>query len=307
MVDILMAVYNGQRYVEEQLQSILNQTVRDWRLIIQDDASSDDTWEVVQRYASRYPKQILALRRGSNSGSARCNFFDLMKHAQGEYVMFSDHDDVWLPDKIEVTLAAMRAKEKENPGAPVLVHTDLTVVDERLNTVAPSMIQRQKLNPQAVRFRQLLVQNVVTGCTVMVNKPLLLLAGEDDPDIIMHDWWLALIAACFGGIGFVDKATVLYRQHTGNQVGAKDAGSLRYNWNRARNATGARRALYTTSWQAEVFVRRFSHRMSPEQLEMARAYAKIPVLNKWKRLGVLLRYGTWKRGIRLKVGQVLFI
>ena len=222
-IAILLAAYNGERYIEEQLKSLLAQSCSDWELFIHDDGSRDKTPEIIAAYGREYPDRIHVLP-GAPSGSAKENFFFLMRQVQAPYLMFCDQDDVWLPEKVEETLSRMKALEKQmEPGVPLLVFSDLSVVDGGLRLIAERMSVYQKLDPERVRPENLVVQNVVTGCTVMINQPLaeLALKPENVDDVIMHDWWCALIAACMGKISFVDSSLTLYRQHENNSVGAK--------------------------------------------------------------------------------------
>lgn len=305
-VDILMAVYNGARFVEEQVESILRQTYAEWTLIIQDDCSTDGTMELLEPYAQAHPGRIVLQRRNENSGAAYRNFYSMLPLAQHRYVMFCDHDDVWLPDKVEKTMGEMKRLERTGADRPLLVHTDLMVVDERLESLSPSMVRQQKLNPNA-SFAQLLVQNAVTGCTVMVNRQLLDLIGCPPERSIMHDWWFALVAAAFGEIGYVDEPTIRYRQHGGNQVGAKDASSLQYNVDRLKDQRGAKKALYDTCIQAGEFLERYGDRLDPNRRALLTAYCSLPQRSKAGRITTLFRYGLWKNGLVRRLGQLAFI
>lgn len=214
MIDILMTVYNGEQYVVPQIESILNQTDSNWKLFIQDDCSTDRTVELIEPYVRRYPERITLLRNEKNSGSAQKNFFSMLPLVEHSYCMFCDHDDVWKPRKVEMTVRRMMELEQANgQDTPLLVHTDLAVADENLKVLSDSMFRSQNLNRKGNRLNNLLVQNNVTGCTMMVNKALVDMVGPAPKHAVMHDWWMALIAACFGKIGFVRQATILYRQH----------------------------------------------------------------------------------------------
>ena len=217
MIDILMTVYNGEQYVVPQIESILNQTDSNWKLFIQDDCSTDRTVELIEPYVRRYPERITLLRNEKNSGSAQKNFFSMLPLVEHSYCMFCDHDDVWKPRKVEMTVRRMMELEQANgQDTPLLVHTDLAVADENLKVLSDSMFRSQNLNRKGNRLNNLLVQNNVTGCTMMVNKALVDMVGPAPKHAVMHDWWMALIAACFGKIGFVRQATILYRQHRAN-------------------------------------------------------------------------------------------
>lgn len=309
MVTILMAAYNGQEYLAEQIESLLRQTEQGWKLVIQDDGSSDGTFGIAREYARRYPERIRAVRRETPSGSAQGNFFSMLRFADSEYAMFCDDDDVWLPEKVRVTLAAMKRLEKACGGdVPLLVHTDLRVVGPGLKPVADSMMRRQKLDPSRSALNHLLIQNIVTGCTVMVNRPLVMLTEERGfpRHAVMHDWWLALTASALGQIAFVPQATVLYRQHAKNQVGAKDAGDLKYNFRRFSDAAGARQSLNAAYEQAGEFLTRFGPLLGGGQRRLLEEFVSIPKLKKARRLRVLNRNGFWRTGFFRKCGQLWF-
>ena len=307
MIDILMTVYNGEQYVIPQIESILNQTDSNWKLFIQDDCSTDRTAELIEPYVKRYPERICLLRRGQNSGSAKRNFFSMLPLVEHSYCMFCDHDDVWKPRKIEQTVRRMMELEEANGAdVPLLVHTDLAVTDENLKVISDSMFRSQNLNRKGDKLNQLLVQNNVTGCTVMVNKALVDMVGEMPEHAIMHDWWMALIAACFGKIGFVREATILYRQHRKNQVGAKNARSITYNAKRLARREQAKQVLNDTYLQAREFEQRYHALLRPKDLELLKVYQNMPYFGKLKRISVLFRYHLFKHGLARILGQLLF-
>ena len=217
MIDILMTVYNGERYVIPQIESILNQTDSNWKLFIQDDCSTDRTVELIE------PRQALSRTDYpfAKPGEQRLrpkNFFSMLPLAEHSYCMFCDHDDVWKPRKIEMTVRRMMELERANgEDTPLLVHTDLAVTDENLKVVS---IPVSNLNLRGNKLNNLIVQNNVTGY-YDGEQGAGGYGGAMPEHAVMHDWWLALIAACFGKIGFVRQATILYRQHRSNEVGAK--------------------------------------------------------------------------------------
>ena len=309
MITILMAACNGEKYLAEQIESILNQTERNWKLVIQDDRSTDGTFGIARGYARKDPGRILAVQRETPSGSAQNNFFSMLRFAGSEYAMFCDDDDVWLPDKIATTLSEMkRLEQTAGPETPLLVHTDLRVVDAELKTISASMMRTQKLDPACRSLNRLLVQNNVTGCTVMVNRRLLELAVRQGlpRHAVMHDWWFALIASALGRIGFVPRATVLYRQHQNNQVGAKNAGSLSYNLRRLADGRASKQSLSAAYRQAGEFLDRFGPLLGEGRRQLLRDFIAVPSLGKWKRLAVIRRDDFWKTGFFRKCGQIWF-
>lgn len=308
MVTILLATYNGEAFLAEQIESILSQTETDWQLLMRDDGSTDDTEAIAQKYAAAYPDKIRFFRCGTPSGSSKSNFFALLAMAETEYCMTCDQDDVWLPQKIDLTLRCIRDMEKRYGAAtPLLVHTDLRVVDARLCVLAESLFSMQDLNPRRNRLNQLLTQNIVTGCTMMVNRSLLEKLQSPPTYAIMHDWWLALVAAAFGQIGFLGEPTVLYRQHGANQVGAKKAKSLSYNWRRFCDRAAAGNSLRDTYRQAAEFLEQYESRLEGFACETVRAFAHLPQHSKCGRIYLLFRYGFWKNNLLRRIGQILFI
>ena len=219
-VDILLSTYNGSLYLVELIASLIGQTYSNWRLLIRDDGSTDNTVEIIQQYVSRFPNQVILLERGEANIGPCQSYARLMEFAAGDYLMFCDQDDVWLPNKIEMLLESMLQLEDSKPGRPLLVHSDLFVVDQALRPISPSFWQYQGLEPTRNHLKDLLVQNIATGCAMMINRRLLERALPIPKEAIMHDWWLTLVASIYTEVFHIDQATVLYRQHGHNTVGA---------------------------------------------------------------------------------------
>lgn len=307
MITILMATYNGERYIAEQIESILSQTETCWKLIIQDDCSLDGTAKIAQNYAEKYPSKIKFKEREAPSGSAKNNFSGMLHFSDSEYMMTCDQDDVWLSNKLELTLEKMHElEEKYGEDKPLLVHTDLQVVDEKLKVIDNSLFHQQNLDSSRDKFNNLLAQNIVTGCTMMVNHALMGLAGKVPEQAIMHDRWFALLAAALGKIAFVNEPTVLYRQHDHNEIGSENTRSFQYNLKRMLSKEQSKSVLRNTYLQAETFLMTYGEQLSPELLIVAKAYALIPKYGKIKRIQIIHHYDFWKSGLARKCGQVLF-
>ena len=307
MIDILLSVYNSEKYLAQQLDSIFSQTYTNWKIIIVDDCSSDRTLSIIAKYKKKYPGKIVLYENSRNCGNPALNFFKLLKMSTSEYAMFCDHDDVWLCDKIKLTLIAMKQKESQNPNLPILVHTDLKVVDQNLNVLAESMISAQKLNPNAKTLRELVVQNNVTGCAAMMNRKLVLMASCVSKGAVMHDWWVALIAAAFGAIEFVDRPTILYRQHGSNQVGFKNASKISYVFNRFLNKREIKSSVEKTYIQCRSFLNQYRKILSPNQKKLLESYLQVGNGNKLQRVLKLVGGGFLKSGFFRKLGQVIYI
>ncbi len=260
-VEVVLATYNGERYLARQTESILAQREVRVRLLISDDGSQDGTPGLLRRLAAQ-DDRIQLLDAPGNLGPAR-RFGLLLEQTGTEYVLCSDQDDVWHPDKVRDSLRWMRLAEARRPGTPLLVHTDLTVVDERLNVVAPSFFGLRGLDPQPALSR-LLVQNSVTGCTMLLNRALLRAGLPVPQEAVLHDWWFALVARSHGAVAFWPQPTLLYRQHQANAVGARQA------------VLGAR-------------VRGFARKLGsgqPDPLQLARGVQAAALLERLNRNGV---------------------
>ncbi len=253
-IDILLAVYNNEPYLFEQLDSLMAQTYPHFHIIARDDCSTDRSLEILKEFSDRYPNKMTVIKGTENLG-AKGNFAALLKQSEGGYVMFCDADDVWLPFKIEETLALMQKNEAiYGKETPLLIHTDLIVTDKELKTLSHSFVHSSKLNPLlANQINRLLTQNCVTGCTVLANRALINLASPIPAEAIMHDWWIALVASVFGHIDFLRKGTLYYRQHGKNDTGAKNWRKLSTYWQQFKKEgiRGISKKLKKTYLQAE--------------------------------------------------------
>ena len=230
-VAILLSTYNGEKFLPEQLDSLLRQTHDNFILVARDDGSSDETRNILQNYQSRYSHKIHLVESDIANLGARDSFAYLIGYVlrckqklelEYAYMLFCDQDDVWFPNKVETQVNAMLKCEADNPQAPVLVHSDLEVVSESLKVVAPSLAAYQGLETQRNSFNQMVISNLVTGCTAMLNETLASKCLPVSKNAIMHDWWLALVASAFGKVVYLDQALIHYRQHGSNTIGAKE-------------------------------------------------------------------------------------
>ncbi|MDD5064775.1 MAG: glycosyltransferase family 2 protein [Phycisphaerae bacterium] len=222
MIDILLATYNGEKYLTQQIDSIVAQTYKDWQLLIRDDLSTDNTVNIIKNYTRRCPDKIRLIEDSKGHLGLVRNFEALLESSQSEFIMFCDQDDIWLPNKIELTLNAMEAAGKTQPNTPLLIHTDLKVVDETLTPIAESFWKLHRISPENdCQLKKIIYRNIVTGCTVMINKKAKEISMPFSPEARIHDWWIALNVVKNGKIIHVTTTTVLYRQHTANIIGAK--------------------------------------------------------------------------------------
>ena len=223
MLYILMSTYNGARYLTEQLDSIIAQTYTDWRLFVRDDGSSDETVQIVKRYA-KADKRIFLLSDNENIGARRSFERLLTQCGEADYFAFSDQDDVWLPDKLAICLERMRQAEEAKPNSPIVVHSDLKVVDEALQPIAPSFWQYGGIEPEILdrNMHFIAICNSLTGCAMIMNKAARQVVLPFQPDAFMHDAWIAIAVLAAGGqVIPIAQPTILYRQHTDNVCGAQ--------------------------------------------------------------------------------------
>ncbi|WP_253726505.1 glycosyltransferase family 2 protein [Latilactobacillus curvatus] len=291
-IAILLSTYNGERFLEEQIESIIKQSNQQWTLYIRDDGSTDKTLDILGRYQADDRIQWINENKPQNLRVIG-SFLKLLESAEADYYMFCDQDDVWLSDKVQVTLNKMLTLEAENKQQPILVHTDLRIVDQDLKATSESMIKTQNLDPQP-SFGRLLVQNSITGCTMMINQNLKdRCVGLDFTKIRMHDWWFALVASAFGTIGYVPQATILYRQHGDNEVGAKN--SLSELMSRKHLFAQTKQMIQLAMAQATEFVADYPN-LTDDKVEMVHFYTNVKNYSKVERYRKMRTYGLLKNG-----------
>lgn len=304
-VDILMATYNGECFVREQIESIQKQTYTNWHLIISDDLSSDETPAVLDELAGK-DSRIVVLPNKERWGSAKANFGHLIRSSEASYMMLCDQDDCWLPSKIEESLSAIKLLEDEHGShVPLLVFCDMKVVDGNLSILHESFEASSNFDPTRLSLRHLIAQNVAAGCCMLFNRATaeLFLEAEDSEPMDMHDWWLMLVASAFGHIGYINEPLSLYRQHGSNEVGANDYSPS----SRMKNQDFMLMEFLKTTKQADAFTETYAGRLSGRDLEALRCYSSI---GRDKSFGAALLHlaksGCWKKGAR-KLGQLAML
>lgn len=216
-----MSTYNGAKYLREQLDSILQQDciekgIAEFKLLVRDDGSKDATQEILEEYSSKHSTQV-EWYQGENKGVIR-SFFELMERADdtADYYAFADQDDYWMPDKMSSGMKAIADLERQTFDRPYLYCCRPKLVDENLQELESGIV-RPKMRPG---FGNALIENIVTGCTAVINRKLRDMAIWKIPEYtFMHDWWLYLIASCYGEVVYDETPHIEYRQHGGNVVG----------------------------------------------------------------------------------------
>jgi glycosyltransferase involved in cell wall biosynthesis len=210
---ILLATYNGERFLAEMLDSLARQTHRAFDLLWRDDGSTDRTPHILRALDAPFP--VVEVSAAGRMGPAQ-NFLWLLRAAAGRYgsYHFADQDDVWLPEKIERSHQIVVAGE-----LPLMIHGSQELIDESSSVVGVSR------PPGPSAFENAMVENIAVGCTVAFNDAAAALAAMGTPTgVRMHDWWLYLTVSCFGDVIYDATPRVQYRQHALNAVGSAPAG-----------------------------------------------------------------------------------
>jgi glycosyltransferase involved in cell wall biosynthesis len=275
IVEVLLATYNGERFLREQIDSILMQDYVNLRVLARDDGSSDATVSILNEYAERLPIRFRVMPSSPGTGSPKDNFLMLMRASSAQYICFSDQDDIWLPDKVSRTKRAMDDLESRwGADTPLLVFTDAHVVDDQLRTLHESFWAHEKIEPDRIHDLALLLgRSVVTGCTMLLNRRLVELSFAMPGEAPMHDRWIGLLACAIGRTQAVRTQTLLYRQHDRNVAGiGKSTVSLPALFNRLVKREARRAQWVISQRQAEAFLRVYSAELSPKHRDLLRAY-----------------------------------
>ncbi|MBS3976029.1 MAG: glycosyltransferase family 2 protein [Syntrophomonadaceae bacterium] len=211
-VHVLLSTYNGQKYLEELMDSVLQQDYPELAMLIRDDGSTDETLRILEKYSSLKNVQIL---HGKNIGVVR-SFFSLLELSSpdAEYIAFCDQDDVWKKDKVARAVGIL---DRYSDNVPAMYCSRATLVDENLEILGLSQFYGRE-----PAFGNALVQNIATGCTIIINNAARQLLLKKLPSAaIIHDWWIYLVVSAFGKVYYDVESRILYRQHSANTIGEK--------------------------------------------------------------------------------------
>ena len=299
-IAILLSTYNGAKFLKQQLDSLFAQSYTSFKLFVRDDGSQDNTLDILQSY------DVKQLPLNTNIGIIN-SFVTLLnytiKKSEFDYFMFCDQDDVWCADKVEKTLNKMLHMEATYGNIPTLVHTDLEVVDESLKTIASSMWRYNYILPNKNAFSRLLIQNTITGNTVMINRALAEKCLTIPNGAIMHDWWLGLVASQFGKIGFIEKPTIKYRQHQNNNIGIKkfkfnfyfSLKSLRYYL--LRSPRSYLQSLKPNIDQARCFLQTYRSELDDDCTKLLQDFILLPKKNFFMRKIIIIKHKLFKNSV----------
>jgi glycosyltransferase involved in cell wall biosynthesis len=297
-VDIALGLYNGASFLPEFLDSLEKQSFQDWGLVVRDDGSRDESVAIVQRWCAQHGRPLKLLEDDLGNLRVIGNFSECLRHTEAPYVMLADQDDVWLPHKIEDAVTEMRRMESEaGDHTPIAIYCDLEVVDASLKQLHPSFLELQGQGQRRLpTLPQLLTQNVAPGCSMVVNRALLSVGLPIPSQAAMHDWWLMLLARALGRVGHLRRPGIAYRQHGGNQVGARRGGLMTVLKEARRGPAAYLARLQQTRSQARALAERLPQ--DHPHLPMVRLYGTLDQVPRPMR-----QFRAWRAGFD-KVGQV---
>lgn len=214
---ILLASYNGEKYISDQLDSIINQTYKNWELIIRDDGSKDETMTILNKYEKK-DERIKILRDDKGNLGFLKNFEELLFNAKEEFVLFSDQDDFWLKNKLEKFVEKIKGLDEKVLSKPLLIHCNSLVCDDKLEIIKEEFINSKiakKTNSNIYFF-----EYIVQGSTSMVNKKMIKESLPFLKNVTLHDRYFHLLSQFLGTRVFINESLVKYRQHERNEIGA---------------------------------------------------------------------------------------
>ncbi|MBO4414489.1 MAG: glycosyltransferase family 2 protein [Lachnospiraceae bacterium] len=321
MINIILSSYNGEKYITEQIESILDSDYQDFRLFVFDDASTDNTITLVKKFEDEYPDKVFLVRNSVNKGSTG-NFLSGLKFAArtapADYYAFCDQDDVWLENRLSLCLENMKSLEEEYTSyMPLMLFTDAVLVDSELNSLGTTFFKADRLNTDKLGFARILTENRCIGCTSFMNAALVNMIEGYDKRIRYHDWWAALIASAFGELEYVDVPTVLYRQHSDNVVGQKSfTGYVKDRFNEmsenntvSQDCVNHKNEIKTrirkTIAQASAFHKMYGDDLLGKNKVILREFIALGWADPVERRRLMLKNGFYKSGLLRNIG--LFI
>lgn len=319
---IILCTYNGEKYLEKQIKSIMEQDREDFCLLYSDDGSTDSTKAILQSLQEKYGRRMRAFPRPMHSGSPAKHFLSILSAlAKGEvetdnleYIFLADQDDEWFPDKLSKTISVIKEEERKfGESLPILCHTDCSLVNSRGELLAKSYRSYQKLPGASYRFSRLLLQNHVTGASVGINKALLQYCKEIPEQVKMHDHWLALLANCFGEIQYLPYASYAYRQHEENVLGAKKASVLkeceeRLAASKEKDKEDAIHSSYRALFsQGRELKRLFGEKIPKEKKRVLEAFLSLEEKSRLGKIMTMALFGIYPYPLYRGIGAMLFL
>ncbi len=307
-IAVLLAAYNGMRFLPEQLVSLRAQDDPSFHVLLQDDGSQDNTMMLLLQSCAADSRFQMGAEQEHGLGAVG-NFWSLMQQCRAPYIALCDQDDRWHTDRLSRCRQAMERAEKQyGEETPLLVHSDCSLIGAEGQPLHASFFDHQGWDRSATGFRRLLVQNNVTGCTILMNEALKNLAVNygDPAKMVMHDWFLALTAAAFGHVVMVDAPLVDYRQHGNNVQGASHQGQVQ----RGVKALGAwqkgKNRIQLTYDHAKAFAEMYGAVLPEQARKDVAVYLATQKMKKPQRVAAVQRQGFTMQSIITRAGQIVF-
>lgn len=305
VVDIIMATYNGAKYVSEQIESIQRQSYKNWRLLISDDCSSDATLDIVRSY-TKSDDRIKLISNEVKFGGAMPNFLNALSKSESSLFMFCDQDDIWLEDKIKISVECITSLEnKFGTDKPIFVSSDMKIVDDDLNLLSSSFINYERFGTKDSSLGHALIENNVWGCTIIGNASLRIWLSRcaSYDGLIMHDWLVNLICKSAGFSYFINESTSLYRQHTGQEVGSHKFSFFKLV--SGFSLQNSRSFWNTVRKNAEAFLNNYQDYLPAESTEIIKGFIDMFELNPINRIICAYKYGYLPSGFSRRLGQMI--
>lgn len=294
MIEILMATFNSEAFLDAQIRSLFEQSYPHFTLTVRDNRSTDSTLDRLKKWQELYPNRI-QLHTAPQHGDALSNFSALLQLSKAEYLAFCDSDDVWLPHKLAKSVEKLKQLEtRYGKQTPCLVYTDLIPTDAGLHPLASSFWKESGFPARVPTFSSQLMRNRLTGCTLLFNRALALSSQPIPKEALMHDAWLGLVATAFGQVALLNEPTLLYRQHAANQLGSVPCSPLKLLFLKKIPLIWKRRFNTRTRFmQGKHFLQRYEKKLSPYQRDTLDAFLKLPK-------------ATWFEALRIMKAQQFY-
>jgi len=311
-VDICLATYNGGLWINDFLTSLNAQSYEHWRLIVSDDDSQDNTIELIKQHFINMPKKLVIVNRKKIQGGVICNFQDALGASEAQYIYLADQDDVWLPDKLSISLSLMKKIETDSQ-TPSIIYSDLEVVDEQLKIINTSWWDFISVNPNwTMSFNKILSRNIVPGCSMMLNRSLLEMVLPFPKKVVMHDWWFLLVCLVFGKVGMCNDKLVRYRRHGGAHTYFKKEGIISVLLRQFKGKQLVREEYMQAVLQAQAFEDMFGEKIKAldtgkAKLKILHDYIDSSKSGWWKKRWLLIKNGIRQTTIFRTVKFYLWI
>ena len=311
MIRIVLCTFNGERYIKEQLDSIIANTYNDWILYAFDDISSDNTVEILNEYEYTYPGKFVININTQLKGPQK-NFLSAVFYVShlsdaDDYIMLCDQDDIWLNDKISKSYSVISGLNlKYGNGVPLLVSGDAKVVDENKNILSESYQELNCFGHKHLDLAHHLMENHIQGCTVMINKCLADLLYKIPQEVDMHDEWLGTIAYSMGHVGYIDDSLMLYRRYS-ESVTAGTTGFWKIAAEKIGHLSEQKEYVFSYSDEIKEFIFIYEDKLDEYDKELLYMFASLKDMNFIQRRITIIKYHMWKSGVIRNMGLMILI